>query len=120
MRRGAPVIVEIGGRDAAGGNVTFMRRDALRDGDKIISHTRPRADFVAEAPALLKEIQSTLYCEAKARLDGNIITNIKSFEELEDYFGTAEGDDEAGAFKGWVRVPGRGPRARRSTPSPIG
>ena len=24
--------VEIGGRDAAGGNVTFMRRDKLRDG----------------------------------------------------------------------------------------
>src|SRR5215510_11833517 len=34
VRRGAPVIAEIGGRDAAGGNVTFMRRDALRDGDK--------------------------------------------------------------------------------------
>ena len=106
VRRGAPVIVEIGGRDATGGNVTFMRRDRLRDGDKVISNTKPRADFVAEAPALLKEIQSTLYSEAKARLDGNIITNIKSFKELEEYFGpAAEGDDEAGAFKGWVRVP---------------
>ena len=58
MRRGAPVIVEIGRRDASGGKVTFMRRDRLRDGDKIISNTLPRADFVAEAAALLKEIQA--------------------------------------------------------------
>ena len=35
--RGAPVIVEVGPRDAAGGKVTYMRRDDLRDGDKIKS-----------------------------------------------------------------------------------
>jgi prolyl-tRNA synthetase len=104
-RRGAPVIVEVGGRDASGGNVTFMRRDKLRDGDKVISSTMPRDDFVTGAPALLKEIQATLFAEAKARLDGNIITDLKSFEDLAAYFGPAEAEDEAGAFKGWVRVP---------------
>ena len=57
VRRGAPVIVEIGGRDAAGGNVTFMRRDRLRDGDKVVSHTQSRADFVAGARTLLEAIQ---------------------------------------------------------------
>jgi prolyl-tRNA synthetase len=106
VRRGAPVIVEIGGRDASGGNVTFMRRDRLRDGDKVISHNLPRADFVTGAPALLKEIQATLYSEAKTRLDGNIISDLKSFDELVAYFGPAGADDdEGGAFKGWVRVP---------------
>jgi prolyl-tRNA synthetase len=105
VRRGAPVIVEIGGRDAASGNVTFMRRDKLRDGDKVISHTKPRDEFVAGAPALLDDIQSTLFSEAKARLDGNIVTGIKTFDALTDYFGAAEGDDdEAGAFKGWAYV----------------
>jgi prolyl-tRNA synthetase len=106
VRRGAPVIVEIGGRDASGGNVTFMRRDKLRDGDKIVSHTRPRSAFVAEATGLLKEIQAALYTEAKARLDGNIVTGLKSFDELKAYFGAAEADDEqGGAFKGWAQVP---------------
>ena len=75
VRRGAPVIVEIGGRDAAGGNVTYMRRDALRDGDKVVSHTSPRAEFVAGAPALLDDIQARLFAEAKARLDGNIVSD---------------------------------------------
>jgi prolyl-tRNA synthetase len=106
VRRGAPVIVEIGGRDASGGNVTFMRRDRLRDGDKVASQTKPRAEFVAEAPGLLKKIQASLYADAKARLDGNIVTHITSFDALADYFGpAAETDEEGGAFKGWVRVP---------------
>ena len=35
VRRGAPLILEIGPRDVANGQVTFMRRDVLRDGDKV-------------------------------------------------------------------------------------
>ena len=104
VRRGAPVIVEIGGRDASAGNVTFMRRDKLREGDKVASHTKTRADFVAGAQQFLDDIQATLYAEAKARLDGNILTGVKTFDELAEYFGAAENDDEGGAFKGWVRV----------------
>jgi prolyl-tRNA synthetase len=104
VRRGAPVIVEIGGRDAAGGNVTFMRRDKLRDGDKVVSHTQGRADFVAGAKALLEAIQAGLFAEAKARLDGNIVGNINTFEELQDYFGPAASDDDSDVFKGWAGV----------------
>ena len=104
VRRGAPVIVEIGGRDAAGDNVTYMRRDALRDGDKIASHTAPQTEFVAGATALLDDIQAKLFAEAKARLDGNIVRGLTSFDALADYFGAAEGDDEGGAFKGWAEV----------------
>ena len=104
VRRGAPIIVEIGGRDAGAGNVTYMRRDQLRDGDKIVSHTAPRAEFAAKALAILNDIQASLYAEAKARLDGNIAATITTFDELAAYFGPAGGDDEGGAFKGWVKV----------------
>ena len=81
-----------------------MRRDKLRDGDKAISKTMPRAEFVAGASALLAEIQAQLFAEAKARLDANIISGIKTFDELANYFGQAEADDEGGAFKGWAEV----------------
>jgi len=104
VRRGAPVIVEIGGRDATGGNVTYMRRDVLRDGDKVASHTSPRAEFVAGAQALLDDIQARLFAEAKARLDGHIVSTIKTFDELVEYFGAAEAEDEGSAFKGWANV----------------
>ena len=104
VRRGAPVIIEIGGRDASGNNVTYMRRDKLRDGDKVISHTAPRDAFVKDAPALLGDIQANLFTEAKARLDQNIVSNLTSFDDLASYFGPAAADDEGGAFKGWAKV----------------
>jgi prolyl-tRNA synthetase len=106
MRRGAPVICEVGGRDAASGTVTFMRRDVFREGEKVKSRALPRAEFVSQAPALLASIQKALFDEAKARLDANIISGVKNFEDLAAYFGAASDDDEAGGvFKGWVRAP---------------
>ncbi len=76
----------------------------LRDGDKVVSQTQARADFVSGAVALLDDIQARLYAEAKARLDQNIVTTIKSFEDLQGYFGDGTGDDEDGDFKGWALV----------------
>jgi prolyl-tRNA synthetase len=106
VRKGAPVIVEIGPRDAAGGQVTFMRRDALRDGDKVLIQGVDRSEFIAKAPALLAGIQQALFDEAKARLDANIIDGVTEFAGVESYFGAAAADDdEAGAaFYGWLRV----------------
>jgi len=102
VRRGAPIICEIGPRDAGGGNVTFMRRDKLRDGEKIASQTIDKAAFVGGVGALLADIQASLYAEAKARLDQNIRADFKTFADLERYYGTAEDERE---FKGWARVP---------------
>ena len=66
----------------------------------------PLAEFVAGAPAMLAEIQQGLFDEAKARLDANIRTDIATFDEMAAYFGAAAADDEdATAFRGWVRAP---------------
>ena len=100
VRRGAPIIIEIGPRDAAAGNITYMRRDDLRDGDKVKSVAISRREFIEEkAVQMLNEIQHGLYCEAKARLDANIKTGVTDWAGVETYF--AGGDDE---FKGWLRV----------------
>src|SRR5476651_873228 len=56
VRRGAPIIVEVGPRDAAAGQVTYMRRDKLRDGEKIASQAMPLAEFIARVPGMLEEI----------------------------------------------------------------
>jgi len=106
VRRGAPIIVEVGPRDAAGGQVTFMRRDRLREGEKIASQSMGRDEFVDKVPALLAEIQTSLFAEARARLHDNIRTDVDTFEALAEHFGPAAADEEEGvAFKGWVRAP---------------
>ena len=105
VRKGAPLIVEIGPRDAAGGQVTYIRRDQLRDGDKVRSLMSDRGAFLGAVPGILTEIQAALYEEAKARLDANIVDGITDFAGLADYFGPASSDDDAAAaFKGWARV----------------
>jgi prolyl-tRNA synthetase len=105
LRRGAPILLEIGPRDMAGDTVTMIRRDRLRDGDKVISQGFPRAEFLAAASKLLAEIQQNLFDEAKARLDGNIRADLKNFDEIAGFFGAAAEDDAQAAFKGWVRAP---------------
>jgi prolyl-tRNA synthetase len=105
VRRGAPLILEIGPRDVENGNVTFMRRDALRDGDKLKSHALPFDGFVSSAADMLAEIQGNLFAEAKQRLDDNIRTDITAFDALTAYFGASSDDDDSPSeFKGWVRV----------------
>ncbi len=99
VRRGAPIIIEIGPRDAAASQITYMRRDALRDGDKVKSIAKPKQDFLEGAVQLLAEIQAGLYAEAKARLDANIKTGVTDWKGVEDYY--AGNEDE---FKGWLRV----------------
>ncbi len=101
VRRGAPLICEIGPRDAANGQVSFIKRMALREGEKIKTHTLTRQDFLAAAAGLLEQTQAALYAEAKARLDANISEGCGTFADLERFFGA---DDEPGAFKGWVRA----------------
>ena len=77
---------------AANGQVTFMRRDTLRDGDKVKSIAMSRQEFLEErAVQLLAEIQHALFAEAKARLDANIKSGVTDWKGVEDYF--AGGDD---------------------------
>jgi prolyl-tRNA synthetase len=100
VRRGAPIIMEIGPRDAAAGNITYMRRDTLRDGDKVKSIAAGKQEFIEEkAVQLLLEIQHGLYAEAKARLDANIKSGVTDWAGVESYF---SGSDEE--FKGWLKV----------------
>ncbi len=42
-----------------------MRRDDLRDGDKVKSYVKPRVDFIEGAVQLLTEIQAGLLCRGK-------------------------------------------------------
>jgi len=99
VKKGAPLIVEVGPRDMAAGNVSVLRRDALYDAaGKLASIIAGRDDFIAGSPKLLEAIQQRLHHEAKARLDGNIRRDITDFEKLKSHFG------EQSRYPGWVEV----------------
>ena len=105
VRRGAPIIVEIGPRDAAAGQVTYMRRDALRDGDKIASHAA--AARTISWPGRRRCWPRSRPASTPRPRRGSTTTSstdITTFDELAEYFGAGDDEDEGGAFKGWVRV----------------
>jgi prolyl-tRNA synthetase len=99
VKKGVPLILEIGGRDAAGGQVSVIRRDRLwQDNGKVAFTAQPRDAFLAAAAAELEDIQRSLHAEATARRDTRIVRGIDSFDGLAAYFG------EDAKYPGWVEV----------------
>jgi len=99
VKKGAPIVIEVGGRDMAGGNVSVIRRDRLyREDGKLDSATAARDTFVGEAGALLEAIQTSLHGEARARMEANIVRDVTDFEGLARYFGPGA------KYPGWVEV----------------
>ncbi|HKY81994.1 MAG TPA: proline--tRNA ligase [Sphingobium sp.] len=87
VKKGAPIILEVGGRDVAGGNVSMLRRDQLYRADgKLDSQIVGKGDFVGQATAVLEEVQNALFAEANARLQGNIDKSITALDDLKAYF----------------------------------
>ncbi|WP_375396943.1 aminoacyl--tRNA ligase-related protein [uncultured Sphingomonas sp.] len=105
VKKGAPIVIEVGARDMASGNVSVIRRDRLyREDGKLNSTAIPLGEFVAGAAAMLEAIQAELFAEAKARLDRGIIRDIASFAALAAHFG---GEGDAGwAEVAWARPTG--------------
>ncbi len=98
VKKGAPVIVEVGGRDVAGGNVSVVRRDRLyREDGKLDSAIQSKGEFVAGVGALLEDIQGALHRDARGRLEA-AITPVADWAGIEAMF--------AGSAKnpGWADV----------------
>jgi prolyl-tRNA synthetase len=97
VKKGAPILIEVGPRDMAEGKAAVIRRDRLyKDDGKLATAFTPRGEFVQSAITLLEEIQNGLYAEAKARLEANIRRDVT---DLSQHFA----GDEAN-FAGWVEV----------------
>ncbi len=97
VKKGAPIIVEVGPRDMGEGKAAVLRRDRLyKDDGKLATAFTLREEFVAQAAAMLEEIQSNLYNEAKDRTQANIRRDVT---DLASHYAADEG-----GFAGWVEV----------------
>ena len=99
VKKGAPLIIELGPRDVAAGVVPLVRRDRLYTPErKLSSASIERADIAGAVVAALVEVQQSLYAEARDRRDA-AIRPMTDWSEVEAYFA---GDEVA--VKGWARV----------------
>lgn len=98
VKKGAPVIIEVGGRDVAAGNVSVLRRDRLyREDGKLDSAIMAKGDFVAQVADMLADVQSSLHAQARERMEASIVRDVTDRDALAAYF-TGSGKP------GWVEV----------------
>jgi prolyl-tRNA synthetase len=92
IRKGVPVVIEIGERDIDNGVVTMTRRD-----DESLSRDAVPRDGAAEAVVgILGDIQLGLFEEASKRLRERTRDDITTLEEFREFF---SGDDtDSGGF----------------------
>ena len=100
VRRGAPIIIEVGPRDAAGGNVTYMRRDDLARRRQGQIHRQAAGGFPGRRGAASGRNPGRALCRSQGAA-GRQYQDAASptWTGVEDYF--AGNEDE---FKGWLRV----------------
>jgi prolyl-tRNA synthetase len=99
VRRGAPLVVEVGPRDMAEGKAAVLRRDRLwNDAAKPDFAFTPREALVTSAGATLAEIQRGMFHQAAERREANIVRDIASLDALKAYFG------EDRKYPGWAEV----------------
>jgi prolyl-tRNA synthetase len=98
--RGVPLRIELGMRDLEGGVATLVRRDRAfkEEGQK---RTVPLDAIVAEIPAVLEEIQASLFAQAKTFLESHTIAS----SDRAEFFRLLE--ERAGMIDiAWCELPG--------------
>jgi prolyl-tRNA synthetase len=90
-RRGVPIVLELGPRDLASGNVVLKRRDT---GSKEII---PQAELKAKLEATLGQMQIDLFTAAKNRLKDNCVT-ANSLAEVEEILKNVTAETGGGKF----------------------
>jgi prolyl-tRNA synthetase len=90
-RRGVPVVLELGPRDVASGNIVLKRRDTG------VKQILPQAEIAATLPGVLADMQHSLYAAAKQRMkDNTVLAN--SIEEVEDVLRDVTAEKGGGKF----------------------
>ncbi len=100
VRKGVPVIIEVGGRDMTNGVVSLLRRDRLWDASSgKPAFETPTRELVGQTiSGILADIQHTLFAQAQERREANIKRNVASLDEAIDFF------ESKAPYPGWLEV----------------
>lgn len=90
-RRGVPIVLELGPRDLASGNIVAKQRHTG------IKETVPQSEIAARLPGMLTQMQSDLYTAAKKRLQENTLT-ADSLDEVESVLREVTAEKGGGKF----------------------
>jgi prolyl-tRNA synthetase len=98
VKKGVPVVIELGPRDLANGELAVRLRTQLEQKPA----TFARDAFVAEVEAILERIQRGYFDAAAERLESRTARDIVDLGDFRQWFEADEGDSTQGGF---VRAP---------------
>jgi prolyl-tRNA synthetase len=98
IKKGVPIVIELGPRDLANGELAVRRRTALEQKPETVG----RDEFVAGIEEALKAIQDEYFGVAAERLESRTAREITDLEGFRRWFEGDEGDATKGGF---VRAP---------------
>ena len=90
-RRGVPVVMELGPRDLASGNIVLKRRDT--GAKEVVRQSEARTKY----QAALSAMQNDLFMTAKNRLNANTVT-ANSLDEVQEILRDASAEKGGGKF----------------------
>jgi prolyl-tRNA synthetase len=99
VKKGTPLVLEIGPRDVEGNKVCITRRDQLDKGKRFAA----RGEFIGGIVAELAEIQKGMFDAASAFMKSRTVTDIKTRAGFEAYF-KKDADNSFVSGQGFVRA----------------
>ncbi len=99
IKKGAPLLLEVGPKDVEGGKVCVIRRDELAAGKKFVE----RAAFLGTVVETLAAIQKNMFDQALTYQKARTVTNITSVEAFKEYF-SKDADNSFVGGQGFVRA----------------
>lgn len=81
VKKGCPIVCEVGPRDVAGGSVAVIRRDA----EDLKGRITPKDEFVGKAAAMLTDIQASLFNQASAMMKDRTV-RVDSLDDFVSVF----------------------------------
>ncbi len=98
IKKGVPLLLEIGPRDVEGGKVCVIRRDRMAEGKRFIDQN----EFVKTVAVELEAIQKGMFDEALAFQRARTVT-LATFDEIKEYF-SKDADTSYAGGQGFVRA----------------
>jgi len=98
IKKGVPIVIELGPRDLANGELAVRLRTALEQKPATVA----RDEFVANLEGMLDEIQRGYFDTAAERLESRTARDVTDLEGFRRWFEGDEGDSTKGGF---VRAP---------------
>ena len=115
IKKGTPIVAEVGPRDIENDGVAFVRRDLLAEKKAIVG----RAEFVGGAADQLAQYHSALFDQALAYREARTRTDISTLDDFREYFG-GKGADAYDAERGFVRAKWCGDRESEAVLADLG